>query len=282
MAADMFTTLEQATQLVDEGNPDEAYRVMKSAVIEDSHGFARIFLSEWMKHVEGEEGAQSKFEEVLLFLKEDFPELPLSVEDKPPTAVMPTFSSSQAMPVWLAPLDRPSPPPVTMKRKPVAEPVPEPKVAEYEPEVLVPEPVEPVLSVADAVEEEKQVEPVEEHVHTVEPVPVSPEASLEPEEIEHLTLTFYEWQMAAILKAAVKEKMNENSLLAQILETRKLEPLMWSRYKHGKTSSPTHRITISVPHTTKVSIEKDKDSEGIKTTTKFVRKMLFGQRAEKA
>lgn len=290
MTADMFATLEQVTRLVEEDNPDEAYRVMKDAVAQDSHGFARIFLSEWMKHLANEEErVQSKFAEILIFLKDDFPELATSeskaIEQE--VAVAPPL----AMPVWLAPFAKPEhavAPPVSVTERPATEPAlpsfveqsAEKPVAAAEPAVVVPEPVVAAAE-PEATVPEKPSEP-EQPVEAEKPKTGRKVKAPEPEEREHLTLTFYEWQMSAIAKAAQKEHVDEGVLLARMLETRKLEPLMWSRYRHGRTASPAHRITIAVPHKTKVTLEKDKDFEGIKTTTKYVRKILFGNRAEKS
>jgi hypothetical protein len=214
MTFDMFATLARVTHLVDEGNPDEAYHVMKTAVMEDNHGFARIFLSEWMKHMEiEEESIQNKFAEILIFLKEDFPE---------------------------------------------AVPLPE-----HEPE---PEPLEPTV---DAI------------ATAPPPPPSEPNPAMsKPAAKEHLTLTFYDWQMIAISKAATKEKVDENALLSRMLETQDFQPLTWARYRQGK-ASPHNRITISVPCQTKKSLTKSQEAEGVTTTTKYVRKVLFGERAEK-
>lgn len=270
MTTDMFAMLEQATRLVEEDKPDEAYRVIKESADTDPHGFAHLFLSAWIEHLIQEgETEQSKFAEILIFLKEDFPDLwpkEESVEELP--------AASTDIPIWLAPYAKP---------QPAASPVP----SAVEQAVTVE--MEPFKQ-----PEVEQVEQVEEEVQAVKPEQVEPakepEAAPkmrvvnvpEPEERENLTLTFYEWQMSAIAKAAQKEHVDEGTLLARMLETRKLEPLMWSRYRQGKTSSPARRITIAVPHKTKVALEKDKDVEGIKTTTRYVRKVLFGQRAEKA
>ena len=106
-------------------------------------------------------------------------------------------------------------------------------------------------------------------------------AELNPEDLEQMTLTFYEWQMAAIQKAAMKEKTDEPTLVANMLETGDIKPLMWSRYKHG-SPSPNKRITIALPHRTKLELEQEKYDEGIKTTTRYVRVVLFGDRADKA
>lgn len=284
MTADMFATLEQVTRLVEEDNPDEAYRVMKDAVAQDSHGFARIFLSEWMKHLETEdENVQNKFAEILIFLKEDFPELASLAESKTVEQEV-AVAAPLAMPVWLAPFAKPEPAAVP---EPVAERPAEPAVPSFveqsaEEPVAAPEPLssaEPEVATLEPLVKAAEPEqaPVEEKPQTVQKVKAP-----EPEEREHLTLTFYEWQMSAIAKAAQREHVDEGVLLARMLETRKMEPLMWSRFRHGKTSSPAHRITIAVPHKTKVTLEKDKDFEGIKTTTKYVRKVLFGNRAEKS
>jgi hypothetical protein len=328
MTADMFATLERTIQLVDEGDADEAYHVLKTAVTEDRHGFARIFLAAWIKHIEDEEeSAQKKFAEILLLLKEDFPELSSSREEE---FIVKVPAPQDAMPLWLAPLDEPAmrhedteiemvtPSPFSSEPEPdatVPSQVQPPEQEETEPEAQpaqseaptateatdVPQPaqesVEPPVDEAPvAVDKSEPLEPtvdslVNEPVETAPTVdkvvdkpvekPVKPKPVVEAE-TEHLTLTFYEWQMSAIHKAASKENMDENALLAQMLQTRKLEPLMWSRYKQGKTTSPAHRITISVPHKTKAKLERDKDFEGIKTTTKYVRKVLFGTRAEKA
>lgn len=292
MTIDMFAMLERVSRLVEEDKPDEAYRLVKDSVDEDKHGFARVFLAAWINHLAQEEEAeQSKFAEILICLKEDFPELETVFEheaaEPEPAPTMP------AMPLWLAPFEKPRP------TTPVAEVVaPEPAVEpeKTEPataeEAVTAEPEVAMLEVPaeEPVEAEPQVEELatssgtetQLETITVPPAPEAPEAGHEPEELENLTLTFYEWQMSAIRKAAQKEHVHEGALLTRMLETRKLEPLMWSRYRHGTTSSPTQRITIAVPHETKVIIEKDKDFEGIKTTTKYVRKVLFGARAEKA
>ena len=292
MTIDMFAMLEQVTRLVEEDKPDEAYQLVKDSVDEDKHGFARVFLAAWINHLaQEEETEQSKFAEILICLKEDFPELETVFEQE---AVEPEPAPTMpAMPLWLAPFKKPRP------TTPVAEVVaPDPAVEpeKTEPataeEVAAPEPEVAMLEVP--AEEPAEAEPQAEEPaiasgpeaevkpETVPPVSEAPETGHEPEELENLTLTFYEWQMSAIRKAAQKEQVHEGALLTRMLETRKLEPLMWSRYRHGNTASPTQRITIAVPHETKATIEKDKDFEGIKTTTKYVRKVLFGARAEKA
>jgi hypothetical protein len=328
---DMFETLEQTTRLVEENNPDEAYRVMKEAVAEDSQGFARMFLSQWMKHMENaQESIKNKFSEILAFLKEDYPE-PAPEPEEPTQVQTPPSSRASAMPVWLAPLDKPkvqtqqkepekrepepeNVQPVVEAPSPAVEPEPATQPTEAEtvqaevveaPEVqpkVEPEPEAAAQTVPTQEEETKAEEPEPEVTETAKvvvpetpaPEPVAetePEPAPEPkskviveleqEELESLTLTFYEWQMTAIAKAAMREKVDENALLKQMLETRNLEPLMWSRYRKG-TPSPTKRITIAVPHEIKATIEEDKHAEGMKTTTRYVRKVLFGKRAEKA
>lgn len=287
MTTDMFAMIDRVTRLVEEGQHDEAYKVIKDSVDEDGHGFARVFLSAWISHLAQEgEAEQNKFAEILIYLKEDFPELATGIEQE---RVEPEpLPAPPAMPLWLAPFDKPRPTtPVTELVTP--EPVVEPEKAEHpaveeeveaEPEVTT---LEVPVEAAPTQAEEPPAIPSETEVELEpQPAPIAPEAVQEPEELENLTLTFYEWQMSAIRKAAHKEHVHEGALLTRMLETRKLEPLMWSRYRHGSTSSPTQRITIAIPHKTKVTIEKDKDFEGIKTTTKYVRKVLFGARAEKA
>ena len=97
---------------------------------------------------------------------------------------------------------------------------------------------------------------------------------------EHLTLTFYDWQMSAIQRAAKKQKMDDSLLVAQILSTGDASALDYARYKAGG-QSPDQRITVTVPAGTKESLEQKKNAEGIKTNTKYVRRMMFGNRAEK-
>lgn len=288
MTTDMFAMLERATRLVEEDKHDEAYRLIKESVDADPHGFAHVFLSAWIQHLIKEgENEQSKFAEILIYLKDDFPELLKLSEEE----LVEQSAASSDIPIWLAPYAKPQPAasPVTPSAvKQVAtvdmEPFKQPEVEQAEPaeaEQAIPEVVESEV-------QEVQPEPAEE-VEPAKPVK-EPEPFQkirvvnvpEPEERENLTLTFYEWQMSAIAKAAQKEHVDEGTLLARMLETRKLEPLMYSRYRHGKTASPAHRITIAVPHKTKVTLEADKDVEGIKTTTRYVRKVLFGSRAEKA
>lgn len=109
-------------------------------------------------------------------------------------------------------------------------------------------------------------------------VPTMPAPHIES--TEFLTLTFYEWQMIAIERAAEKEGLEAADLLVQILETRNTRPLAYSRYRQG-LSSPSQRITISIPAHVREDIEARKAEEGIKTTTRYVRKMLFGRRSEK-
>lgn len=97
---------------------------------------------------------------------------------------------------------------------------------------------------------------------------------------EVLTLSFYDWQMTSISKASIRQKVDEDVLLARMLETGNLEPLAWARYKRGK-ASPDHRIRVKVTSATKERLEAEKDAEEV-PLTKYVRKLLFGRdRAEK-
>lgn len=244
MTVNMFEMLDDVTFLVRENRPDEAYARIKHAIQEDEHGFALIFISEWMKHLSSEGiEAQEQFSPIIFFLKEEFPELL--------PAAMTVGDVAEV--TQLTVVDEPAP-------------VKEPESEEEE-----------VLTEEDVVDDESSDEDEKEEEEEEVPSPVADDTEL----VEQLTLTFYEWQKDAIAKAAHKQNMDEQALVTSMLETGNPEPLAWSRYHAGKTS-PTQRIVVHVPHHTKESLEAAKDSEGIKTTTRYVRKLLFGNRSEKA
>lgn len=200
MTADMFATLNRVETLIEENKQEEAYVLMRDAVKEDTHGFARIFLGEWIKHLKSEdEIIQSKFALLILRLQKDFPEI--------------TSSGSQGNSTV------------------------------------------PATHTATKIVEEVQAR-------------------------EPLSLSFYDWQMTSISKAAIREKVDESTLLSRMLETGNLEPLSWARYKRGK-ASPSQHIRVKVTSATKERLEAAKDAEEV-SLTKYVRKYLFGRdRAEK-
>lgn len=101
--------------------------------------------------------------------------------------------------------------------------------------------------------------------------------SEEIETKETLVLSFYDWQMNSIVKAAIREKVDESTLIARMLETGNLEPLTWARYKRGKASLD-HRIRVKVSHKTKKQLDEKKEDLSL---TKYVRKLLFGDRSER-
>lgn len=96
---------------------------------------------------------------------------------------------------------------------------------------------------------------------------------------ETLTLSFYDWQMNSIVKAAIREKVDESTLIARMLETGNLEPLTWARYKRGKASLD-HRIKVKVTSETKKQLDEKKDTEDL-SLTKYVRRLFFGDRSER-
>jgi hypothetical protein len=195
----MFATLDSVTRLVDEGKVAEAYILMRDAVKGDSHGFSRLFLLEWVKHLREEDGkVQDKFAPVIARLQEDFPEIQLP--PNPGTTTVPASDSQTRISEEILPL-------------------------------------------------------------------------------KELTLSFYDWQMNSISKAAIREKVNEATLLAQMLETGNLDPLTWARYRRGK-ASPSSRIRVKVTAATKEGIDSKREKEEV-TLTKYVRKFLFGERAER-
>lgn len=194
----MFATLDSVTRLVDEGKITEAYILMRDAVKGDSHGFSRLFLLEWVKHLREEDGAvQEKFAPVITRLKEDFPEIQLP--PNPGTITVPASDSRR----------------------------------------------------------------ISEGIPT----------------LKEITLSFYDWQMNSISKAAIREKVDEATLLSQMLETGNLAPLTWARYRRGK-ASPSNRIRVKVIAATKEDLESKREKEEV-TLTKYVRKFLFGERAER-
>lgn len=199
MTADMFATLDRVTRLIEENKQEKAYTLMRDAMKEDNHGFARIFLGEWIKHLTSEdEVVQSKFALIVLRLQKDFPEI--VPPDAQGRATLPANNTNYTVTKELA--------------------------------------------------------------------------------RETLNLSFYDWQMTSISKAAIREKVDEITLLTRMLETGNLDPLMWARYKRGN-ASPDRRIRVKVNAETKERLEAEKEAESV-TLTKYVRKLLFGRdRAEK-
>lgn len=235
----MFTLLDDVSRLIAEKNPDEAYSLIEDVLDNDPDGYAKRFISDWFQHhLSEEEATRGDFAEIILYLREDYPEVTGQGDATEGDSVLVYATETAAV------LED--------------EPVPDDSTKEESKEDFPPED-----------EEEEQADE-------------GTEQKPETDEREHITLTFYDWQKAAIARAARKQGLDENALLTTILESGDAKPLAFARYRPGESSSPDQRLTITVPHRTKETIESQKNSEGIKTTTKYVRRLLFGNRAEKS
>lgn len=308
MSSNMFDTLNTAKSLVlTDDRPDDAFNLIKEAVSDRPDPFTLNFIAEWIRHIaQDEESVRSKFDEIVMFLKDEFPDLEILIQAKPyfepsiakapqsqpveaeiPPAVVPIFSSHtqhKAHPKGLTHKVSTTPFVEGQAMEPVPKPVESPKSAPTPEEEPTPETVPPPVPVHT---EPKRAADKLMPVTKTKRRPAKPTSK--PTTIrgrnshphENLTLTFYPWQKAAIERAARKQNMDEADLLAEILQSGDATPLAWSRYKHGDTS-PTERVTVPVVEKTKEVIEKGKHAEGMKTTTRYVRKMLFKDRAEKA
>lgn len=251
--ANMFDLLDRVTDLVEADNPDGAYRVIKDTISNDPDGRARWFLSSWVEHLISK--PQKKFDEIVMVLREDYPQLTEPDTADEAEAAEPETTSTE----------------VEASEGEERTEIGVAAVLEEEEKV-------PATATASAVmTEEPQVKPKRKYRRRA----TTGAATAPPStDVEHITLTFYDWQMAAIHRAALKQKMDENTLVAQVLVTGNARPLAFARYKAGG-SSPDQRITLPVPVGTKEKLEKEKNAEGIKTTTKYVRRLMFGNRAEK-
>lgn len=241
----MFDLLDRVTDLVEEDNPDRAYRVIKDAISNDPDGRARWFLSSWVEHLISK--PQKKFDEIVMVLREDYPQLGKAQGE----AATGTNVEAET----------------------------DTETESYEPATLEQDEA-PAPATASAVmtETEPQAKPAQKRKYRRRATATTAKPSTA--DSEHITLTFYDWQMAAIHRAAQKQKVDESLLISQILETGNARPLAFARYKAGG-SSPDQRITLPVPVGTKEKLEKAKNLEGIKTNTKYVRHLMFGNRAEK-